>query len=194
MVFGTRRVTVIASALAFLGASLVLSGPATAKPVSHAGIVVQHGDLGTLTDCVAFTEPEIDGLELVERSRFEYRAARFPEGVGICWLDGEGCKTTRSDECFCTPAYGSAGSWSYWISERHDELLIHHGETYPSQRVIHDGSVDYWTFGPHGTPPASLHTIGDICGSEAAATGPREPAATPVLLALERKTCLEVVA
>ncbi len=154
--------------LAIFAGALFTGGEASAKaPVYYAGVVVQHGDLGTLTDCVAFTQKQIDGVELIERSRFEYRTARFPEGIGICWLDGEGCKTNKSAECFCTPAFGTTASWSYWVQERADEPMIHHGETYPSGRVIKDGSVDYWTFGPHGTPPASLHSISDICGSQA---------------------------
>jgi hypothetical protein len=137
-----------------------------AQPVHHAGVVVQHGDLGTLTDCVAFTGHQIDGIELLKLSRFDFRSARFPEGTGVCWLDGEGCRTSNSSECFCTPAFGTTASWSYWVQERHDEPMIHHGETYPSERVIKDGSVDYWTFGPHGTPPGSIHSINDICRSQ----------------------------
>lgn len=197
MVLSTRRMSVLAIALALLGTSMALSGTAVAKPtkVQHAGVVVQHGDLGTLTDCVAFTEHEIDGLELVKRSRFEYRSAKFPEGTGICWLDGEGCKTTRSDQCFCTPVFGTTASWSYWVQHRSDEPMIHHGETYPSERVIHDGSVDYWTFGPHGMPPASIHAFGDICGDAAASSDTAEDLPTaPVVLAMTRKSCSLVTA
>jgi hypothetical protein len=144
---------------------LLLAGDAAGRTVHRAGVVVQHGDLGTLTDCVSFSERELDGVELIDRSAFDYRAARFPEGKGICWLDGEGCKTTDPDDCFCTPAEGTTRSWSYWVQEEGDRPLIHHGETYPSGRVIHDGSVDYWTFGPHGMPPTSVPSFEEICGS-----------------------------
>jgi hypothetical protein len=180
VVLPSRKGANLAVALAILAGALLTGSDATAKaPVHHAGVVVQHGDLGTLTDCVAFTKKQIDGIELIELSRFEYRKAPFPEGVGICWLDGEGCKTSKSSECFCTPAFGTTASWSYWVQERADEPMIHHGETYPSGRVIKDGSVDYWTFGPHGTPPASLHSISDICGSNAAVSSSVDKA--PVL-------------
>ena len=186
----TRRGANLAVAVAVAAATIFAGGDAVARPVHHAGVVVQHGDLGTLTDCVAFTGEEIDGLELVKRSRFEYRSARFPEGKGICWLDGEGCKTSDPDECFCTPASGVTASWSYWIQEHGDDV-IHHGETYPSERVIGDGSVDYWTFGPHGTPPASLRSISDICGGHAGAASRRSLCVTD-FVAPARQRCADV--
>jgi hypothetical protein len=159
------RRSVTALVLGTLVASVVMTGQAAGRPsprVNHAGIVVQHSDLGTLTDCVAFKEPKIDGVKLLDRGRFEYRGARDQFGVGICWIDGEGCNTTNPDECFCTPLV----SWSYWI---HDEggLPIDHADTYASGRVVRDGSIDYWTFGPHGTAPVNIYSIDDICGSDA---------------------------
>ena len=160
-----RGITV--ALLVTLIASVVMTGEATAaQRVHHAGIVVQHSDLGTLTDCVAFKEPKIDGVKLLDRSRFEYRGARDEFGVGICWIDDEGCNTTDPKECFCTPVV----SWSYWI---HDDggLPIDHAETYANGRVVRDGSIDYWTFGPHGTPPRTVYSIDEICGSDAHPAG-----------------------
>jgi hypothetical protein len=162
-------------------ASLFTGGEAVARPVHHAGVVIQHGDLGTLTECVAFTGDAIEGVKLLKLSRFDFRSARFPEGTGVCWIDGEGCRTSDPDECFCTPAAGVFASWSYWVQEHGDDM-IHHGESYPSERVIHDGSVDYWTFGPHGMPPTSLHSISDICGSRAGLSDDGEKRLAPITL------------
>lgn len=159
------RRSVIVLLLAALAASLVTAGQAEGRPAArenHAGIVVQHSDLGTLTDCVAFKEPKIDGVKLLDRSRFDWRGARDQFGVGICWIDGEGCNTTDPHECFCTPLV----SWSYWI---HDEggMPVDHADTYASGRVVRNGAIDYWTFGPHGTAPVHIYSIDDICGSDA---------------------------
>lgn len=155
--------------IGLLVGSAVLTGDAdatTAHIANRAGVVVQHADLGTLTDCVAFHEREINGLELLERSEFDFRAAHFEGiGTGICWIDGEGCKTTDPEECFCTPVR----SWSYWVQEK-GEPVFGHGETYADGRKIRDGSIDYWTFGPHGTPPATVFSIDEICGNEGALT------------------------
>jgi hypothetical protein len=152
------------AAFVVAAATLAAPGARAEAPVHRAGLVVQHGNLGTLTECVPFTGREIDGVELIERSTFDYRAARFSSGTAICWLDGEGCRTTDPDDCFCTPGEGTAASWSYWTQE-HDDDLFHHAETYPSGRTIRHGSVDYWTFGPHGMPPLSLHSFEEVCGS-----------------------------
>ncbi len=186
----SRRGAHLAVVMVLTVAALFTGTEAEAKQVHYAGVVVQHGDLGTLTDCVAFTGNAIDGIELVKLSRFDYRSARFPEGTGICWLDGEGCRTSDPDECFCTPAFGTLASWSYWVQEHGDDM-IHHGETYPSERVIRHGSVDYWTFGPHGMPPASLHSISDICGDSAGLTDDRDRRIAPVnLVAPTRARCV----
>jgi hypothetical protein len=135
-------------------------------PRHRAGLVIQHSDLGVLTDCVRFNEHQISGYDLLKRSTFEIRAAQYDIGTGICWIDGEGCKTTNPDECFCTPVR----SWSYWMQEP-GAPVFDHGETYANGRVIHDGAIDYWTFGPHGTPPTAVYSIDQICGSAAHPTG-----------------------
>lgn len=162
----SRRVVTLLL-LATLVASVTSTGQAVAGPrLNHAGVVIQHSDLGTLTDCVAFKEGKIDGVKLLDRSRFDWRGARDDFGVGVCWIDGEGCNTTDPDECFCTPLV----SWSYWV---HDEggLPVDHAETYANGRVIRDGSIDYWTFGPHGMAPVNIYSIQDICGSGAHPSG-----------------------
>ncbi len=160
---GSRR-AFLAFAIFLVVTPVLLVDGASGKPVHRAGIVVQHGDLGVLTDCVKFSEHEIDGIELLARSEFDFRAARFPEGKGVCWLDGERRKTTDSDDCFCTPASGVLASWSYWVQEKEDPIFDH-GEMYPSERKIMDGSIDYWAFGPHGMPPIAPHTLEEVCGS-----------------------------
>jgi hypothetical protein len=151
-------ITVLAVAVPLLG-----SGEATGKTLHHAGVVVQHSQLGTLTACVAFKEQKLDGVELLRRSHFDFRAAHFSDGTGICWIDGEGCKTTSPKQCFCTPASGVTASWSYFVQESGGVVFQPSG-TYPSGRVIRDGSMDYWTFGPYLMPPAAQKSVKDVCG------------------------------
>lgn len=164
MLHALRRVAIAAvlTALA-LAVPLLSSGDAAVKPLHHAGVVVQHSQLGTLTACVAFKEPKLDGVELLRRSHFDFRAARYPDGTGVCWIDGEGCKTTSPKQCFCTPASGVTASWSYWIKENGGVVFQPSG-AYPSGRVIRDGAIDYWTFGPYLMPPAAQESLQDICG------------------------------
>lgn len=150
-------------------ASVVTPPGEAAAPVRHAGVVIQHGDLGVLTDCVAFKKKSINGYELLKRSRFAIRAARYPDGVGICSIDGEGCNSTKPSECFCTPLV----SWTYWTQES-GAPVYDHGHSYANARVITDGDIDYWAFGPHGMAVREVFTIEDLCGG-AHAHGASEP-------------------
>jgi hypothetical protein len=158
---GVRR-SVAAMTVFLVMTPVLLAQGASGQPSQHrnrAGIVIQHSDIGILTDCVEFKEAKIDGVALLDRSRFEFFGARDQFGTGICWIDGEGCKTTDPSECFCTPVR----SWSYWVQER-DDPVFDHADTYASGRVVRDGSVDYWTFGPHGMPPVGApKTVEEIC-------------------------------
>ncbi len=145
-----------------LAIPLLLIGGAAGRPGGRAAVVVQHGNLGTLVECVPLRGGAPDGIGLLARSHFEYRAARYPDGTAICWLDGEGCKTTDPKNCFCTPLSGASDAWGYWVQDKGDSTY-RFSSTYPSGRRVKDGSVDYWSFGPYGMPPVSTSSFADIC-------------------------------
>src|SRR5438132_6925166 len=134
---------------------LLLAGGASGLPPGHAAIVVQHGNLGTLTECVPLTTRRMNGVNLLAKSHFDFRAAKYNDGTAICWLDGEGCKTTSTRDCFCTPLKGASAAWGYWVQDNGDQVF-RFSSTYPSGRTVHSGSIDYWAFGPYGTPPAGI--------------------------------------
>jgi hypothetical protein len=146
-----------------LAVPVVFATGANGKPAGRAAVVVQHGNLGTLTDCVPLTQKSVDGVKLLAKSHFDFRVAKYNDGTALCWLDGEGCKTTSTKDCFCTPAKGVTGAWQYWVQDKGDSLW-RFSSTYPSGRKVSDGSIDYWTFGPYGTPPDDVGSFDDVCG------------------------------
>jgi hypothetical protein len=141
---------------------VVRDGAPARAATSRAVIVVQHGDAIAQAKCVKFNERSISALTLVKRSRFEFVAAKYSTGHAMCWLDGEGCKSSRQGtgpgRCFCDPVR----FWGYWTQERGEPLPSLSGAGL-DQRVVRDGSVDYWVWGI-GQPPIQPTTVDAVCG------------------------------
>lgn len=160
-----RRAVAGVAVAAALVVPLVAGGGATGQATKQAVVVVQHGDLGIASECVGFDEASIDGIELVDRTAFDYLTASFTFGPAMCWLDGEGCETTDPDECFCDPV----SSWSYWVQD--GDGLPMPAEVGAGDREVVDGSVDYWVWGPFGEPPIQPTSTDAVCG-ESSGGGP----------------------
>lgn len=157
-----RRVAFFA-ALVFAFTTVVVGAQAvSAAPKHRAAVVVQHGDLVVHARCIRFKEAKISGLTMLKRSRMQYIAARYAAGHTICWLDGEGCKSSKpgtgAGTCFCDPVR----FWGYWTREAGEPAPLLSGES-PDARVVRDGSVDYWVWGV-GQPPVPPMSIDDVCG------------------------------
>jgi hypothetical protein len=159
---GLRRIALVA-VLALTFTSAVIGGPAvSAAPKHRAAVVVQHGDTVVNVKCVRFKESKLSGLTLLKRSRLQYIAARYAAGHTICWLDGEGCRSSKpgtgAGTCFCDPVR----FWGYWTQES-DEVAPLLSGSGPDQRVVRDGAVDYWVWGV-GQPPLPPMSIDTACG------------------------------
>ncbi|MEO8899192.1 MAG: hypothetical protein ABI352_08560 [Candidatus Dormibacter sp.] len=69
---------------------LVSSGCAQASSVHHAALVVEHSSGGVVKICVAFTEAQITGEQLLHRSGVEYNTQPFGgNGDAVCQIDNE---------------------------------------------------------------------------------------------------------
>jgi hypothetical protein len=151
---------------------------AQAEEPNRVGLVVVHGDSSTITRCIEFTEDTVTGFEVLERSGLDLNYEGSGMGAAICRIDNEGC-TYPQEKCFCQspPDY-----WSYWLSNAGDGSWRYSG-TGASNRIISDGQVDGWRWGPgslsEATPPPAI-TFNDICPPLATATPTptQTPAAT----------------
>ena len=151
--------------IAALCVFVVVSVPrAEASSFGWAGVVIVHGDGSVKVDCVALDRREMTGFRLLRISRFPVRYANFSGfGPGICWIDGEGVKTTDPSDCYSDP---SGKFWDYFTQDR--------GETSPTesatgsiQRKVHRGDIDYWKWNastfPNPEPPPDALTMKQIC-------------------------------
>ena len=170
MMQGTRLVLPLLLLPLISVISAISPEPGRAQAIGNqAGLVVVHGDGRVITRCVAFSEPQISGADLLSRSGMSLVVEAGPLGLTICSVNGEGCPST---DCFCechgTPCvywnyyYGNAdGSWTY-------------ANVGAASRQITDGDVDAWLWGESSTVPPGL-TIDAICGQ--ARPGRAEPIA-----------------
>lgn len=159
-----------------LATGWILPGGLYAQDVNRAAVVVRHSDERVQTACVEFPETEITVLELTQRSHPDLEIDLQSLGAIICRIDQTGCS---SDDCWCQcRGGGECIYWSFW-HQIEDEWQ--YSQMGASQRTVHDGDVEGWSWGPGAidtaVPPPKL-TFEEICanpqnraaGSETAAS------------------------
>lgn len=152
---------------------------------NRAALVVVHGDGRVVTRCVAFAEPQLNGLELVQRAGFDLNLEASSMGATICRLDGEGC-TYPQQSCFCQCEGESCVYWSYWRWQNGAWTYSNQGA---SNHAVTAGALEGWVWdagaaGQAKSPPAT--SFDAICAAPtpvATATGTATDAATPTLMA-----------
>lgn len=159
-----------------LALAVVSAAGAQEPPPNRAGLVIQYGDGEVQTACVRFAEPEISGLELLERAGVPVVAQVSGMGAAVCKIGPDGCDYP-GESCFCQRDGPRSIYWAYYLREGE-------GWRYATQSAggvrVADGDVQGWAWGlgesGEGAVPPLLD-IDAICMAPAAA----EPtAAQPV--------------
>lgn len=161
-----------------LDATLVQAG----NP-NRVGLVIVHGDGQVTERCIEFSESQITGYEVLERSGFDLNTdVTGGVGAAICSIDNEGC-TYPQDDCFCQCSGGGTCTfWSYWHLIQGQWQFSQMGAAGYS---VSNGDVEGWLWGSGTTqgaaqPPAI--TFDDICPplSTATPTSTHTPTQTPL--------------
>lgn len=141
-----------------------------AQSENRAALVINYGDR-VATHCVAFSEPQISGYELLVRAGRSVEVEAGGMGAAVCRLDGTGCP---GDDCFCQcRGGGDCIYWSYW---HRNGGAWQYSPVGASNYQVSDGAVDGWSWGPgspdQAIPPPNL-SFADVCAPAAAtATSP----------------------
>lgn len=156
---------------------------------NQAALVVRYQDGSIRTRCVAFSEAEIRGDELLDRSGLA--TVISSEGT-VCSISGLGCPP---DDCFCKCPFPECEYWAYYHWQDGAWSYSSIGAT--SHRVS-SGALEGWSWGQgnfqQGVEPpaiafeqicsdapgageASLPSATDPFGSQAAAMDPAGPTA-----------------
>jgi hypothetical protein len=166
--------------LLFVGLAVVIDAALVqASAPNRVGLVVVHGDGSVIKQCIEFSESQITGYDVLERSGLDLNVDVSSGGIGagICRIDNEGC-TYPEEECFCQCSGGSTCIfWSYWHLIAGEWQFSQMGA---SGYSVSNGDVEGWLWGG-GTaagatqPPVIL--FDEIC--EPLSTDTPTPTHTP---------------
>ncbi len=149
---GTQAAQIVASPQCG-GASAIASAP------HHAGLVVTFGDRTTMRFCVEFAEDSITGLQLLERSGLPVVTSGTSLGAAVCSIDGQGSNDPTNCFADCT-----GSSCAYWAYYQFADDAWKFSSIGASQRVVYDGDIDGWAWGPGGQSSGAIpEQPGVIC-------------------------------
>ena len=124
--------------------ALLLPVAGKAQGTNRAGVVVAMEDGQVVTACVAFDEPTISGLALLERSGLDLNLQMTGGNAAVCSIDGTGCSFPR-EGCFCRcQGGGPCRYWTYWHLDGSGWQFASTGAA--TYRVA-PGNVDGWAWG-----------------------------------------------
>lgn len=143
---------------------------------NQAGLVVMHGDGRVVKVCVAFSETEISGLQLLQRSGLDLNIdTGSGMGGAVCRINEEGCSTPH-ESCFCRCTGADCAYWSYW---RNGAAGWEYSKLGAANTIVKPGSIEGWVWGPgavDSAPKPPVLALSDICQ---AATAIATPSPTP---------------
>lgn len=143
----------------------------------RAGVVVQYGDGSVATACVRFSEPELDGIALLERSGLPVITQTGGVGAAVCKIGPDGCDYP-AEGCFCRRDGARSIYWAFYTL---DERAWAYASLGAANTPVRDGAVHGWAWGLGDSSSGALPPVIDlatICGPAPAPTAAPPPAAT----------------
>jgi hypothetical protein len=120
----------------------------------HVGLVIEHSSGRIVARCIAFTEEQITGLQLIQRSGVQYQSQNFGSlGSAICQLDSE--PSTVQSNCFGTGPY-----WQYFHRTAGGWAQSPLGVT---SWTLHDGDMDGWHYAPGAAQAPATTAFSTVC-------------------------------
>ena len=153
--------------------ALIGHGETLGQEPNRAGLVIDFGNGRIERRCIEFSEDEISGAELLQRSGIPVVMSGFGGlGSGVCRIDDTGC--SDPGDCFCQCRGADCHYWSYWVLQDGEWRYQSVGA---SQRDVRDGDVDVWVWGPGRSLPPGIAPTSEVC--EIAEPTAAPPATSP---------------
>jgi len=171
------RILVILALLWLAGAVVrppeaVASGMRQEGP-NRAAVVVRFSDDNVVTACVAFSEPTIDGEELLQRSGLN---AGFAGNGALCSIQNAGCP---ANDCFCRCPFPEC---EYWAFYQLNDGAWQYSNVGAAWSQVGNGAVQAWSWGPgnwvSGVEPPAV-TFEQVCGATGATSAVAPEPASP---------------
>lgn len=176
----------------------ILAQTVWTQGTNQAGLVIIHGDGSMVGRCVEFSEPQITGYDLLQRSALDLNIEVSGMGATICRIDGEGC-TYPAQSCFCGTEGDSYTYWSYWQLA---DGAWQYSNLGASNHLVQPGTVQGWVWGvgsATGANPPPAIALADLCAVPTVTptvtpTAPESATATPTATPLPLPTNTATVA
>ncbi len=140
---------------------LTLASHLSAQSPNRVALVVSFGDGDVETQCLEFSEPEITGLEVLQRAGMDVTAQVQGLGAAVCSIEETGCP---SDNCFCQCAGGGTCQfWNYWHGV---DGAWQFSQVGAGSYAVQDGAVEGWAWGigaPGGGEQPPTYSFEQIC-------------------------------
>jgi hypothetical protein len=155
----------ISFVLITLIAAILTPAPGQTQEPNHAGLVVQFPDGRVETACIAFSEDELTGADLLGRSDLP-TILDYSTGLGakVCKISDTGCNYPGED-CWCQCQGSPCAYWNYWLLKNGQWAYSPLGA---GSRRLGNGDVDGWAWGDGQQPPRI--SLDEICQREVEAT------------------------
>lgn len=132
----------IAVLLGLVMPSAARAGTAMAQGSYRVGLVVQFSEDRVFTECIEFSQPEINGCEVLDLSALSVAYGGYGSyGQAVCAIDDVGCP---AQNCFCECAGADCVYWAYY------HLLggeWQYSTAGCSSHSVHHGDVEGWAWG-----------------------------------------------
>jgi hypothetical protein len=138
-----------------------------AQEPNQIALVIVHGDGSATTRCVEFSEAELSGIDVLQRSQLSLNTDLGSMGSAVCSLDGEGCVTPQED-CFCGMNRNPSVYWSYWEIVNKEWQYSQMGA---GNKMVQPGGVEGWIWGTgriDEAAPPPVYTFEQICAEPTA--------------------------
>jgi len=155
-----------------LAASTLHAPVSQAQAPNRASLIVVFSPDDVFGTCVGFSEPEISGIELLNRSGFTVLSQQVAGmGVTVCKIEETGCDFP-GEACFCQCLGAPCNYWSYWTYQNGAWVYSGRGAT---RRMVQPGEIDAWVWGDGETEPPAPSSVGICTGMSAGATSTPPP-------------------
>lgn len=191
-----RYIVAITGLIAALGiglAALIVRTSAQTH-LNHAAVIVQMKDGGIATRCVAFSESEISGYDLLRRAQMPV-IADVSNGVSVCKIGPTSGCNYPAQKCFCD-CQDLNGTCVYWMYYYQDKGQWKYATLGAGSQKVKDRDVNGWVYGA-GTveggafPPVISYE--QICDAAPPPVTPDAHPVTPTLASVPASTVASVV-
>src|SRR5215218_9061291 len=163
------RLWVLISLAALLAGLLLAPAPTLAdEDVHHAGLVVRDAQGRMTYAWVPFAEEEINGVDLLHRSRIPVVTVGFGAlGEGVCSIAGQGCGVAECRRTVCQASAADAPYWQYFEQDPVDPATWTWQPLGASSSTVEDGDVFgwSWTADDPALPALSAKEIASLAGA-----------------------------